>query len=157
MATLVAPFINLAILVGILAYYLRQPLKEFVTNRHVSVLGDLKRVQDQLHKAQEQYEEFSAKLKAIDAEVQALHKQAKQDAENAKVRIVHDAKRLSDGIMIEAKSAAQGLVEDLRKELFTDLGNRVLEQAETILKNRLTGEDRARIRREFSAQVENSK
>ena len=153
MHTLIAPFINLLILIALLVYYLRQPLKDFVHGRHLSIHGDIKKAQEQLRDAQARHEEFSAKLKAIDAEVSALHQQARQDAEATKARIIQEAKRLSDNIVSDAKSASQALVSELKDELYHELGSHVLSRAEKIISERLTSEDRARIRKDFSQHV----
>lgn len=154
METLVAPAINLAILVSILGYYLRQPLKGFVRTRHDTLRDEVERVGNQLKLAQAKFDEFSAKLKAIDAEVAALKEQARQDSEAMKVRVINDAKRLSQTIVTDARSSAQSVYVDLKNDLRRDLANRVLDKAEALLRSRLTGDDRIRIQREFSRQVE---
>jgi hypothetical protein len=43
---------------------------------------------------------------------------------------------------------------DLKNQLRSELSVQVLARAEAILRERLTGDDKARIRREFSQQVE---
>jgi F0F1-type ATP synthase membrane subunit b/b' len=154
MSELFAPTINLLILVGILVYYTRHPIKKSVQDRHAGLRDELARVRDLLRQAQEQYSEFSSKLKAIEAETTALRQQAIQDAEAAKQRIITDAQRMSSGIANDSRKAAQSLYSELRTQLASEIGNRVLERAEVILRERLTGDDRARIRKEFSTQVE---
>ena len=151
---LIAPAINLAILVGALVYYLRLPLANFVRQRHETLRSDLQQVSEQLRDAQLKYSEFTAKLKAIDAEVSAIRDQMRQDGESAKQRILSEARRLSVSIVTDARSASVNLFSDLREQLRSELGLRVLERAEKLLTERLTGDDRIRIRREFSQQVE---
>jgi F0F1-type ATP synthase membrane subunit b/b' len=154
MSSLVAPFFNLAVLVGVLTYYLRAPLKAFVQTRHVSLRDEIQRVRNQLKKAQEENEEFSARLGAIDTEVGSLRQQSRQDAKAMKDRILAEATRLQAGILTDARAAAGTLYSELRNELYHEFGNRVLERAEILMKERLTGDDRIRIRQEFSKQVE---
>lgn len=154
MHQLIAPTFNFLVLIAILAYYLKQPIKDFVSNRHVSMRDELARVRELLKQAQSKNEEFVSKLKAIDAEVASLRQQMAQDAKSAKQRLVSDAQRLSATIVSDARMAAEGLYSDLRGQLHSELGSRILERAETLLRDRLTGDDRARIRKEFSSQVE---
>ena len=59
--------------------------------------------------------------------------------------------------MIDAKAASETLFTDLKNQLRAELSTQVLARAETILTERLTGDDKARIRREFSKQVESSR
>lgn len=155
MHELIAPAINLSILLTVLGYYLRAPLKDFVASRHVTLRDEVQRVRKMLREAQEQFDEFSAKLKAIDAEVMALKDQAKQDAQVTKNRIVTEAMKLSENVVVDARATATAMFSELKGRLTTELGFRVLDRAESILREKLTGADQARIRQEFSKQVEN--
>jgi F0F1-type ATP synthase membrane subunit b/b' len=154
MSELFAPTVNLLILIGILAYYLRAPMKQSIRDRHTGLRDELARVRDLLRQSQEQYQEFSSKLKAIDAETSALRQQAVQDAQATKQRILADAQRLSMNVAADARRAADSLYVELKGQLSSEIGGKVLERAEQILRERLTGDDRARIRKEFSSQVE---
>jgi F0F1-type ATP synthase membrane subunit b/b' len=154
MSSLFAPFINFAILVGFLTVKLRQPVKDFVAGRHVGIRDEILSVQDQLKIAQEKFDEFSAKLKAIDVELAALREQAKQDALAIQQKLIADAQRMASLIVSDSRTAASHLYSELRGQLYSDLSAHVLERAEKLLRDRLTGVDRARIRQEFSHQME---
>jgi hypothetical protein len=77
-----------------------------------------------------------------------------QDANAMKSRIVAEAQKLSGNVIEDAKHASAVLYTEFKSSLYSELGARVLDRAEIILKERLTGDDRARIRKEFSTQVE---
>lgn len=154
MHTLILPALNLAILVGVLVYFTRAPFRAFVTGRHETLREEVQRVSTQLRDSQARFEEFTAKLKAIDAEVAALREQSRQDAEAMKARLLNDARRLSTVIVADARTSAESLYEELRIRLRSDLGQQIIDRAEQLLRERLTGDDRVRIRREFSKQVE---
>ena len=66
METLIAPAFNLAILLAVLFYYLKTPLKHFLQDRHNLIAKELEDVRSILRSAQEKYDEFSAKIKAVD-------------------------------------------------------------------------------------------
>jgi F-type H+-transporting ATPase subunit b len=153
-ATLIPPAINFVILVGFLAYKGRKPVLDFVSTRHAFIRDELVRVSSQLKGAQEKYEEFSSKLKAIDAEARALKEQVKQDSEAARNRILSEANRFSTTLISDAQTSAQALYTEVRNQLRYDLGLRVLAQAEQNIKARLTDADQTRIRHDFSKQVE---
>jgi F0F1-type ATP synthase membrane subunit b/b' len=153
---LISPTFNLAVLIGVLAYYLRQPLRDYVSTRHSTVRDELVKAGELLKSARERHGEFSAKLSAVDAEIEALRKQLGQDAQATRQRIVADAGRLASLVVADARTAAEGLYADLRSELYEELGIRTVERAANILRERLTGDDRARIREEFSSQVDSS-
>lgn len=154
MKALIWPIINVATLVGILVYTTRAPLREFLKTRRKSIGEELIRVRELMESAKTKYEEFTAKLKAIDAEVLSLNEQVRSDAERMRSRILADAKQNAGSIVSDARTSANALYGDLKNELRVELGMRVLARAEKLLVERLTGDDRVRIRREFSTQVE---
>jgi F-type H+-transporting ATPase subunit b len=154
METLIAPLINLLILVGMLVFFLRKPLRTFVEARHHTIRESLDSVHKELRSAQEKHAEFSAKLRAVDAEVSGLKAQIAQDAQAMKSRIVAEAQKLSSNVIEDAKHASAVLYTEFKSSLYSELGARVLDRAEAILKDRLTGDDRARMRKELSTQVE---
>jgi len=153
METLIAPTFNLVILLAVLFYYLRTPLKEFLQDRHNLIAKELKEVRFMLRSAQEKFDEFSAKIKAVDSETSIIRDQAKSDAKEIEKKIVEDSKELSVRVVSDSKLASQRFFEDLREELKTTYGLKVVERTQELLSARLTGEDRVRIREEFSSQI----
>jgi F0F1-type ATP synthase membrane subunit b/b' len=154
MESLIAPIFNLLLLIALLSYKLRRPLSDFLLQRPHTLRTELYTVREQLKEAQQKYDEFSAKLKAIDAEIATLREQSIHDAGAMKQRLITEARRIATHIVLDAKSSAENLFLDLKNQLYIELSTRVLDRAEHLLKERLTGDDRARIRQEFSRQVE---
>ncbi|OFZ20131.1 MAG: hypothetical protein A2X94_09490 [Bdellovibrionales bacterium GWB1_55_8] len=153
MGSLVSPIINLTILVAVMAYYLRQPIRDFVRGRHQTIAAELRAAQEQLRAAQKDNEEFSAKLKAVSAELEAIREQTQQDARASRERILTEAHQLSERVVADAKSTSEGMAHELQAQLYVQTADQVLARVERMLKERLTGEDRVRIRRQFSEQV----
>lgn len=154
MQTLIWPALNLGILIAIFFKFLRQPIRQAVAQRHSDLRDELKKVRELLQRAQERHDEFSAKLKSIDVETTSLREQAKQDAQAAKLRILSEAQRTSASVVTDARAGADHLVSELKTQLFSEVGVRVVNRAEALIRERLTGDDRARIRQEFSSQLE---
>ena len=94
---------------------------------------ELGRVRSLLKQANEQHEEFSAKLRAIDGELNALRDQARREGEAAKQRMLTEAQKLSATIVADSKVAAQGLFNDLKANLRAEIGSTVLARAETLM------------------------
>ncbi len=154
METLISPLINLSILLGIMVYYLRQPLVDFVFNRHNSIRKELLEVRENLIGAQAKYEEFSSKLKSIDSQTAILRQQAQQDSQSARLRVLSDAQKASSAVVADARAASEGLYQELKGSLYVDLTQRVFARVEIMVKERLTQADRTKIRDDFSKQVE---
>ena len=153
MHALIAPLVNVSILVGILFYYLRKPISDFVSSRHVSIRDQVKSVSDDLRSAQNKYEEFSSRIKALDVEVRALREQGKQESEQMKTRLLTDARRVSAAIVSDSRTSAEQVFKDLQGELRKDLGEKVVIRAEKLIRDKLTTDEKSRIRHEFSEQL----
>jgi len=154
MESLVASSFNLLVLVALLVYKLRGPLKDFILQRHLTLKHDIQSVSEQLQQAQQKFNELTLKLKSVQAETAAIRAQTAEDAEQAKKRILAEAQRLSTNVVSDAKNVAEGLYLQMQGQLYFDLSNKVLQRAEKLLRDRLTGDDKARIRKEFSQQME---
>ena len=153
--TLIWPTVNASILVGILVKTLRKPLATFVVERSKTVGEDLRSVRAQLVEAQKKHEDFSAKLKAVAAEVASIREQAHQDAEAIRARLLGEAKRLGDSIVADAAGASRSLVGELRAEMLRGFVEQAIARAEKRVVSTLTRDDQTRLRQEFSKKMEN--
>ena len=154
MHSLAISFLNFFILVGILVYKLRQPLKDFVQMRHKSLREEIQAVREQLQAASEKFEEYSRKLSAVDSEIQSLRSQLKDDIAQMNQRVLMEAKKASEAVVHDARVSAQSLLSDLKADLYSDLVYRVVGRSESLIQQRLTSDERVRIQQEFSKQVE---
>lgn len=154
MSGLIYPLINFSILVGALYYYLKNPTKAFVKERHTSLKEQLDNVQAKLQDAQKQYHEYSQRLSSMDGEVASLIKQIRADAETTRVRVVTEAKRMADQVVIDAKRTSESLASEFKDQMRADLANLVIKRSESLLKDRMTGDVREQLKKDFSKQVE---
>ena len=154
MHSLAISFLNFFILIGLLVYKLRQPLKDFVLMRHQSLREEIFSVREQLRLASERFEDYSKKLSQVDLEIQALRQQLKEDISQINQKILIEARKTSEAVVADARTSAQSLVSDLKADLYSDLVYRVVNRSERLVKERLTSDEKVRIQQEFSKQVE---
>lgn len=153
MSSLIASAINLGILFGLIYWKSRDPVVAFVRTRHETLRDELQKTAKDLSTAKQRFEEFSARLNAMQAEAAALRQQSKQDAQAAKIRVVDEARRLSALIVSDAKTSSEGLFADLRHQMRGEFAEKIVARAEVLLKTRLTGEDQVRMRQDFARQL----
>lgn len=153
MSSLLFPLLNVSLLVAALVYYLRKPILEFVATRHVTLRSEVEGARTRLRHAQEKVEELSAKLQGVDAELAGIRQQGQRDVSDLKARILADSKKLAQTISQDAQLAAESAQRDFKRELLLEAGTKILARAEELLRDRLTGDDRARLTREFSNQL----
>lgn len=152
--TLLWPIINFLILVFGLIYLTKSNFIQFISNRHTQIKSDLEKVRIQLVNAEKEFSLYQEKLKNLDQEMRDLYSQSKVDMENAKLTILSNAKKMSDTIVADAKTSSETMVSDFKNKIKDDLIQQVLIKSETLIRTRLTGEDKERFRKDFSKQVE---
>jgi F-type H+-transporting ATPase subunit b len=153
MNTILISSINLIILIGILVFKLRIPLREFVAQRTQVIHQEVQTARDMLADAHKKFDEFSNRLAEVEKEMKELRVLTQQDISAMKQRLLVEIQNLKKQILSDAKSSADSLLVEFKREIYFELTDQILSRAETLIKNRLTGEDRARIRQEFSQQL----
>jgi F0F1-type ATP synthase membrane subunit b/b' len=154
LSSLLYPVINFAILVAGMFYYLSKPTKAFVQERHTVLKDELDRVQLKLVEAQRQYQDYSQRLGSMDAEITNLVQTVRSDAESARVKILTEAKRNADQIVIDSKRTAEAIWSEFRDKIRIDLANQVMARTEVLIKSKMTENVREQLRKDFSKQVE---
>lgn len=153
MNPLVISALNLGILVTFLFVKLRTPIKGFVSQRHDQLRNELEEVRNRLAAAQKSYEDYAAKLKAVQTEVRMMQDEARSSALAASKELIMRSEGASKQIVENAQRMKSGFYDDLKSNLRKDLSDTIIAQAESRLRSKLTGDDRARLRKQFSAQL----
>lgn len=147
-------WLNLVILVAVGFVKLRKPAKDAIAQRALFMRNELSTVREQLARSKASYEEYSAKLQAIDAELRAMQEENRTQARGMAARITGEAQRLGAQIIQDARTAADAATQDFRRQLVGEFGAKIIQRVEAQVRERLTGDDRLRIRQEFSRMVE---
>ena len=154
--TIILPFVNLLMLVGILVWKLKIPLGEFLKARHITIKSEIDTARLALQKAQSDHEEFSSRLSAVEGEIATMKSETRQGADSLKSSLVTRAKEGASALLRDARETIGGMESGLLRELRVEFAEKVVIAAEGRLNTELTGEHRARIRKEFSARLGNN-
>ncbi len=157
MHSLIAPLINFIILVTILVFAMKKPLKEMVRERHETLKDKLEATQRELAAAQKKFEEYSMKLRSLEGELTDYRRAADEDVEAMKTRVIHEAKKMADNIVVDAKKTSEAMAGEFKDKMRAEFAQSVLARAEGIIRSRLSDGDRERIRKDFSKEVEASR
>jgi F0F1-type ATP synthase membrane subunit b/b' len=147
-------YINLAILVGVIVKLVGPKFKIYVRERHDMIKKNLELNRLRMREAKAQYDDFSSKLKVVTQEADALRAQIQKEAQESSARQISNAKTSTGAMIADAKQAAQSLLQDFKQELKAEVGARVVGRAEEVLRQKLSADDRVRIRKEFSQSLE---
>jgi F-type H+-transporting ATPase subunit b len=154
MHELIAPTINFTILVLLLVYFLRKPVREMISSRHLSIKKFFEEAQLQKAEAERKYREFSEKLNAFEAEAKKILETARADGETLKNKIVKDAHATAERIIKETELTAKANIQDYKDQIRQETIDRAVTIAEKIIRERLSTEDQRRMVNEYVGKVE---
>jgi F-type H+-transporting ATPase subunit b len=147
-------FINLALLVGALAYVLRKPLADFFAQRSASIRQGLEEGRKALEASQAQLKSVEEKLQHLEQEIAAFKTAAEREMEAERQRLKLAAAQEAEKILQSARAQTEVAVRAAKLELKSYAAGRAVELAEEIIRQRLDEAGRKRLVGEFLAEVE---
>ncbi len=113
--------INLALLLGLLAYLLKNPLMSFLKNRKEKLRSEVDKAARAAESARLTLEDYSARLEAVSEEMKALEENIKKQGEAERDEIVSQAQKscemmkreVEDTIRLETARAVAEIQEDV--------------------------------------------
>lgn len=154
MNELIPPTVNLLILIGILVYTLRKPVKEMVASRQTAIKAQVDEARLQKNEAEKKYREFSDKLNVFESEAKQILDRAQDDAQALKTRILSDARAAADRIIKEAEVTAQANLQDYKDQIRRETIAKAVEMAESVIREGLSKDDQRRIVNEYVGKVQ---
>lgn len=141
----IAKAVNLAIFLGFLYFFLRQPISEFFAQRFASVREMLERAAREKEAATTKMAELDARLNRLDAELAGIKTQLEQEAAAERVRLEaetqRDIEKLRASTKREIESAKQVAMAQLREFAVT----KSVDLAEQMIRQELKPEDDAKL------------
>ena len=154
MHELIPPVINFSILIILLVYFTRKPVKELVANRQTLIKAEVEEAKAQKLEAQRRYKEFTEKLKAFEAEAQQILANAHADGETMKTKLIKAAHSNAERIVKDAEATAISNIQEFKDQLRWETISTAVALAEKIITDRLSTEDQRRIVNEYVGKVQ---
>ena len=151
---LIYKFINLALLVGALAYVLRKPVADFFAQRSASIRIGLEEGRKALAASQAQLKTVEEKLQHLEEEIAAFKTSAAQEMEAERQRWKQAEAEEVEKILQAARARTEVATRAARLELKSYAAEQAVELAEEIIRQRLDEAGRKKLVGEFLAQVE---
>jgi F-type H+-transporting ATPase subunit b len=146
--------INFFCLVGLLYYFLRKPVKAHFAKRHNDLTTAIREAKKLKDEAEAKRQEYVLKIKTLESESAKILNQIRTEGESSKLRIIEEAKRISELIQTEAKRAANNEIEKARAELYDEVLEQALAGARTLLTKSVAEKDQLRLQKEFVEKIE---
>ncbi len=146
--------INFLILILVLGYFLRKPVKEFFASRAALIKKNIELSQALRNEAAKKYAEYEARLKGIEAEMSRLIAQLKKDGNLEKERILRAAQEQMVGLGETSKRVMDQEIRRAKEELKEEAAALAASLAEELVRKNITPEDQRRLLEEYLERME---
>ncbi|MGH0036091.1 MAG: F0F1 ATP synthase subunit B [Myxococcota bacterium] len=153
-AELVWQAINLAILLGIIVYAARRPVKSFFAERRAQIENDLEESAEFLKQAETRYAEWQRKLVDLESELDQIRATARKRSHEERDHILAEARAAAERIKQDARAAIDQELRRAEGDLREEAADLAIELASRIVRDQIGDADRARLVDEFIAKVE---
>lgn len=147
---------NFLIFVGLLVYFLRQPVKNYFASRGATFNAAVEKARAARIEAENKNKEIKDKLYQIETEQKTSLAQAQKEAELLKQQLVAEGRNLAAKLKVDAERTLAAEVEKARIALRVDLLAQSTQMAQKVLadKNKLQEQDQARLQTEFVDKIQ---
>ena len=139
--SMIAPYINFAILVGLLVYLTRKPMAEFLAQKRKAIQKMLKDAEAARDGAVRKMNEMQAKLQGLQGEIDQIKANAEREAHLEKERLIAEAKEEAKRILEATDKEVSNRVKLAVRELRAFAATEAVAQAEEIIKQKLGDEN----------------
>jgi F-type H+-transporting ATPase subunit b len=146
-------FFNLAVIVGVLVWVARKPLRNFYASRTQAIREQLDQAQQARIDAEAKLAEMQSKMSRLDDELRELKAVAERDAQQEYERLVQAAEKDSERIIERARMEIDGMTRAARMELKAHVAELSVGMAEEKIRHEITDEDRSRLFEQFVRKV----
>ncbi len=146
--------INFAILVGLLFYFLRKPVKEFFASRAALIRGNIDEAKQRKDEAAKKYAEYEQRLQSIESEMQGLITSLKQDGELERKRLLETAQQQAVSLQSNSERMLQQELRKAKEDLKREAVGLAGQLAEDLIRQNITPEDQGRIVGQYLEKME---
>jgi len=149
--------LNLAILVGILVYFLRIPIKAGLEKRKANMSREIDEAKQSIETAKVKYDEYSVKLDKLGAEITELKDSISKLGETEKDELITNARQTCELIKKDSKDTIELEAFRAKQEIQEEVVKNSLEIAEGIIKEKMDGSYNTKAVDNLINQIEDGK
>ncbi|MEZ4705163.1 MAG: ATP synthase F0 subunit B [Bdellovibrionota bacterium] len=152
--TLIAPLVNLLVLIGLMFFLMRKSVSENLQQRKKDIEENLKQSEELRMQAETRLSEVETKLHMLEKEVEEIFQRAKLEGEKQKQTIVARATTQAAQIIENAQRAAEREKQFASRELQKQLLSKAIEKSKVELKKTFTEQDHKQFVDHFVSNIE---
>jgi len=148
--------VSFVLLVILLTYVLKKPVRVFLIKRREDIKNSLEQSAKKEEESRKNSENWDKKLNSLSQEIAGLHKKISQEGEVECQRIIEKAIEEGDRIRKQAQVIAEQEVKKARFALRKEMVDLSVELAERLLKECTRPQDQERLVREYIGKMRNA-
>ncbi len=146
--------VNFAVLVFVLVWFTRKPLKDFLRKRTEIIEKTLKEAQEAKELAQKALSAVEDRLKLKDKEIEEILARAKESATSEKELLIKQGEQMREKILEQAKSNIDHELRQAKDSIKAEAAEIAIQLAEKKLREKLTKEEQIRLIEESLKRME---
>ena len=144
---------NFAVLAIALFLLLRKPVSHALNDRIRGIQDQLSELEEKKKEAEKKLTEYNEKLSLLDQEAEKIIQEYIRQGEEAKVRILEEAKAAAEKLEDQARRNIEHEFKQTKLRLKEDILGKALAQAEEIIKSKITVSDQSKLIDEYLEKV----
>jgi F-type H+-transporting ATPase subunit b len=152
----IARLFNFAVLAGVLVYFLRAPIQEYLRTRSAQIRQDLVTAAEMRRTAAAQLEQIQQQLAALPAELEALETRGTEDIAAEKERIAETAKAERARLLDQTRREIAMRLRVARRELTEHAAQLAVQVAGQRIAKTITPDDQIRLIDRYTSQLANA-
>ncbi len=150
---LIGRIFNVGLVVLVLVWISRKPLKEFFANRTQSIKEQLEEAQLAKKQAEARLADLQSRMRNLDEELKQTRVTAEQEAKAEYQRLVAEAERDAEKIVARARQEVGAMTRAAQLELKAHAAELSVRLAEEKIRDVITDEDRGRLFGHFVSEM----
>jgi F-type H+-transporting ATPase subunit b len=145
--------VNFAIIVGLLVYFLRKPVRDMFRNRTETIAKAMAESREARERAVAALADVERKMREMEAETRALIAEAQARGEKDKQALIEEGKRLAKEIQQQVATGTDIEVQKAKAGLAAEAAALAVDLAEGKIKSSIGKQDHERIVKEYISKV----
>jgi F-type H+-transporting ATPase subunit b len=145
---------NLVLIVGIIVYFARKPVAEYMEQRRQGIQQDLENSAKLLSDAEGKLAEWNARAERLDAELGKIRETSRRLAEEERDAILAQAEAGAQRIRSDATAAVDQELRRARDTLSAEAAELAVDLAAKLVAAKVTPQDQGRLFDEFLSRIE---
>jgi F-type H+-transporting ATPase subunit b len=145
--------VNFAIIVGLLVYFLRKPVRDMFRNRTETIAKAIAESKEARERAVAALADVERKMREMEAETRALIAEAQARGEKDKQALIEEGKRIAREIQQQVATGTDIEVQKAKAGLAAEAAALAVDLAEGKIKSSIGKQDHERIVKEYISKV----